>query len=361
MIITLVDDTDLSMLGKGQQARTYELYSMVARKAEIRLVTQEARYPERLAWVSELRVVGSLPGKGSAWVGSLSSLAVIAETAKGSDVIIAEHIYGVNRWAPLASRLSGLQFVYDSHGNEAEVCKSLACIASVTPFEKAMYKSADAIIAISDKVLEKAWRLYKVKTEKQLVLVPGLRGVSCRGKGRLRTSLSLWGVRESEVVAVMHGSLRYGPNMDALKALLTSSSGSRERHGVIFVVAGSSDMRPGWLSDSVLYVGFVNDVDDLLCSADVAVSLNVSGTGVHMKVIDYLSAGLVLVATPKSLEGIPAVALEGYPLALVSPGSDLGETVATLAERARGPFSGRAKLPTWDEQASKLLNFLSSV
>jgi glycosyltransferase involved in cell wall biosynthesis len=168
-------------------------------------------------------------------------------------------------------------------------------------------------------------------------------------------------VREGEIVAVMHGSLRYGPNMDALRTLLASGRRSRNRHGVIFVVAGSSDMRPGWLSDSVLYVGFVDDIDDLLCSADVAIALNVSGTGVHMKVIDYLSAGLPLVATPKSLEGIPAVALKGYPLVLASPDIDLGEAVATLAGKARGPFSGRAKFPTWDEQASRLLDFLSSV
>jgi hypothetical protein len=80
-----------------------------------------------------------------------------------------------------------------------------------------------------------------------------------------------------------------------------------------------------------------------------------------MKVIDYLSAGLPLVATPKSLEGILAAALKGYPLVLASQDIDLGEAVATLAKRMREPFSGRAKLPTWDEQTSRLLDFLLSV
>jgi hypothetical protein len=98
LIITLVDDIDLSSApGKGQQARTYELYSRVARKAEARLVTQEAGHPERLAWASELRVVRPLPGKASAWVGGLGSLAAITKAARSSDAIIAEHIYGINR------------------------------------------------------------------------------------------------------------------------------------------------------------------------------------------------------------------------------------------------------------------------
>jgi hypothetical protein len=150
--ITLVDDTDISRPGNGQKARVYELFSRVAQKVEIRLVTQEAKHPEKLTWVSELRVVKPLPGI-AAWVGRFSSLAEITKMTRGSDIIIAEHIYGINRWAPLASRLSGAPLVYDSHGNEVEVCRSLACAASVTPFEKAMYESADAVIAISERVL----------------------------------------------------------------------------------------------------------------------------------------------------------------------------------------------------------------
>mgnify|MGYP001770719675 CR=1 FL=1 len=88
----------------------------------------------------------------------------------------------------------------------------------------------------------------------------------------------------------------------------------------------------------------------------MAVSLNVSGTGVHMKVLDYLSAGLPLVATPKSLEGLPPEALRGYPLRLVRPpGDDVGRAVAELAELLRrGLFSGKTSLPMWGEQAEKL-------
>ena len=56
--------------------------------------------------------------------------------------------------------------------------------------------------------------------------------------------------------------------------------------------------------------------------ADVAVSLNVSGTGIHMKVLDYISAGLPLVVTPKSLEGLLPEALRGYLLRLVRLSGD---------------------------------------
>ena len=361
-IITLVDDTDLSVPGKGQQARTYELFSRVARRAEVRLVTQGARYRDRLSWASQVVVVGRLPERLAAWLGGRDALPRLLEAARGSDVVVAEHVYGVNRWAPPASRLLGLPLVYDSHGNEAEVCGDFKCRASVVPFERYMYRSADAVVAISEAVWREAARLYGAGGKRHLVLPPGLREVRCTSRD-LRGRLRAWGVSEGEVVAVTHGSLDYGPNAEALELLVSSTRGARRKYGAVFVVAGASRrLRPGWLSDSALYVGFAEDLDDLLCSADVAVSLNVSGTGVHMKVLDYLSAGLPLVATPKSLEGLPLEALRGYPLRLVRPPSDnVGKAVAEMAELRRGPFSGKAGLPTWDEQAERLVRFLSSL
>jgi glycosyltransferase involved in cell wall biosynthesis len=96
------------------------------------------------------------------------------------------------------------------------------------------------------------------------------------------------------LIGIAHGSLDYRPNLDSLNVLLSLSKESRKKYNVVFVVAGKSNIiKPGWLSDNVLYIGFVNDIDELLCSANIAISLNVSGTGIHMKVLYYLSAGLL--------------------------------------------------------------------
>ena len=357
----MVDNTDLSMPGKGQQARTYELYSRVARKAEIRLVTHGVRNRERLSWASQIATIVTPPERLAAWIGGPDALPKIIATAKGSDLIVVEHTYGVERWSPVAAKILGLPLIYDSHGNEAEVCKGLKCKASIIPFERSIYRSADAVVAISDAVWNEAARLYKIETKRHLILPPGAREIKCRGR-EFRDRLKYWGINIDEIIVVMHGSLEYGPNIEALKLLIETTKGARKRYNLVFVMAGASrSLRPGWLSDSVLYAGFVEDLEDFLCSADVAISLNISGSGVHMKVIDYLSAGLPLVATPKSLEGLPTEALRGYPLKLVRPPKeDITKAVVELAELRRGPFSGRANLPTWDEQAEKLLKFLQA-
>ena len=361
-IITLVDNTDLSVPGKGQQARTYELYSRVARKVEVRLVTHSVRNRERLDWASQVVTIVTPPERLAAWVGGPDALPKLITAARGSDLIVVEHTYGIERWSPIAARILGLPLVYDSHGNEAEVCKDLKCKASIIPFERNIYRSADAVVTISEAVWSEAARLYKIGTKKHLVLPPGRRDIKCRDR-KFRDRLKSWGFIRDEIVAVMHGSLDYGPNIEALRLLIETTKGAHRKHNLVFVIAGASrGLRPGWLSDSVLYVGFVEDLDDFLCSADVAIALNLSGSGVHMKVIDYISAGLPLVATLKSLEGLPIEALRGYPLKLVRPPKeDITKAVVELAELRRGPFSGRANLPTWDEQAENLLRFLSSL
>jgi thioredoxin reductase len=90
--ITLVDDTDLSIVGSGQQAYTYGLFSKVANYAEVVLITQSLREPSRLSWASEIKVVKCLPGRLGVNLCSHTSLPEIASLAKDSDAIIAEHI-----------------------------------------------------------------------------------------------------------------------------------------------------------------------------------------------------------------------------------------------------------------------------
>jgi len=84
-----------------------------------------------------------------------------------------------------------------------------------------------------------------------------------------------------------------------------------------------------------------------------------------MKVIDYLSAGLPLIATPKALEGLPLHALSEYPLLLIKFNNinniDLGALINEFLLQKRGPFSGQAKIPTYDVLARSFLNIIYNV
>lgn len=363
--ITLVDDTDLSIVGFGQQAYTYGLFSKVANYAEVVLITQSLREPSRLSWASEIKVVKCLPGRLGVNLCSHTSLPEIVSLAKDSDAIIAEHIYGINRWAPLASRFLHIPFVYHSHGNEIETLKTVKQKLFIFPFEKYMYKSSDFIIAISEITLINAIKTYKLSGKRYAVLPPGLREVHCTNNQAFRDKLRLWGVKDDELIVVMHGSMDYGPNADALNMLIKLSNNTRERYGIVFIIAGrSSKLRLGWVTKDILYIGFLRGIDELLCIADAAIAPIISGTGTHMKVIDYLSAGLPLITTPKALEGLPVQALTGYPLLLIKHAInniDLGKLIKKFLLQKRGPFSGQAKIPTYDDLARSFLNIIYDV
>jgi hypothetical protein len=316
--ITLVDDTDLSIVGTGQQAYTYGLFSKVANFAEVVLITESLRDPSRLSWASETRVVKCLPGKLGVHLCSHTFLSEIVSSAKDSDIIIAEHINGINRWVPLASRLLRIPFIYHSHGNEIETSNTVKQKLSIFSIEKYMYEFSNFIIAISEITIMNAIKTYKLREKRYAVLFPGLREVHCANNHAFRDKLRLWGIRNDELIVVMHGSMNYGPNADALNTLTKLTNNTREKYGVVFVIAGkSSKIRLSWVTKDILYMGFLRDIDESLCIADAAIAPVVSSTGVHMKVIDYLSAGLPLIATPKALEGLPLRALSEYPLLLM--------------------------------------------
>ena len=189
--ITLVDDTDLSIVGTGQQAYTYGLFSKVANFAEVVHITESLRDPSRLSWASGTKVVRCLPGKLGVHLCSHTSLSKIISSAKDSDVIIAERINGINRWAPLESRHLRITFIYQTHGNEIETSEIVNQKLYVFPIEKYIYKSSDFIIARSEITLINAIKTYKLRGKRYAVLPPGLRDVHCANNQAFRDKLRL--------------------------------------------------------------------------------------------------------------------------------------------------------------------------
>ena len=50
--------------------------------------------------------------------------------------------------------------------------------------------------------------------------------------------MRLWDVKDEELVLVMHGFMDYGPNADTLNMLTKLTNNTRERYGVVYVIAG---------------------------------------------------------------------------------------------------------------------------
>ena len=117
----------------------------------------------------------------------------------------------------------------------------------------------------------------------------------------LRSSLSL---PEDCLLIVFHGSWQHLPNREAIELLRSSvvPEVRKKFPNCYFVVAGGDV--PNFSDDGIRSLGFVADLPTMLAECDIAALPILSGSGVRMKLFDYLQAGLPCVSTRKGMEGL---------------------------------------------------------
>ena len=115
------------------------------------------------------------------------------------------------------------------------------------------------------------------------------------------------------LVLLWLGGFDWPPNHEGLKwfldrvwpTLSEGTSGSFEIH-----VVGANpppDLRAAADGKSIFIHGYVDDISELKGRADVLIAPLISGSGVRVKVVEGMAAGLPVVATAKGAEGLEAV------------------------------------------------------
>jgi glycosyltransferase involved in cell wall biosynthesis len=103
---------------------------------------------------------------------------------------------------------------------------------------------------------------------------------------------------------VFVGNLAYYPNREAVKLLSTKIAPlvKNKISNAEFLVVGK--IQPGLESDQLVFTGFVDSLPDLLTTSDVAVAPLFHGSGTRLKILEYFSCGLPVVATTVGAEGL---------------------------------------------------------
>jgi polysaccharide biosynthesis protein PslH len=96
----------------------------------------------------------------------------------------------------------------------------------------------------------------------------------------------------------------------------------------------------GWRKDGIEVVGFVDDLNDLYNQTAAMVAPVVGGSGVRMKLLETLSAGLPTVTTPDGALGLDV--LDGRELLIASDATGFAERVVRVLSDARLQKSLRA-------------------
>lgn len=112
--------------------------------------------------------------------------------------------------------------------------------------------------------------------------------------------------QNGKIRVVFHGSYDYSSNYDAFELILNYIAPEVERHNgnIQFLLAGVNV--PTYERGNVKSLGFVEDIQALLVSADMAIVPHTISGGIRTKIFDYMLAGLPIISTKGSIQNIEA-------------------------------------------------------
>ncbi|MFZ4552871.1 MAG: glycosyltransferase [Aquabacterium sp.] len=122
-------------------------------------------------------------------------------------------------------------------------------------------------------------------------------------KGRNQCEQPIQGFHRRTPSAVFVGSA-WGPNMDAAQYIATTLAPQLPQYQ--FCIAGKcGEHLSGTLPPNVAVLGYVADLDAELLKHRVALNPITSGSGINIKLLDYLATGTPVISTPFGARGLP--------------------------------------------------------
>ncbi len=111
---------------------------------------------------------------------------------------------------------------------------------------------------------------------------------------------------EKKVNIIFHGIYRHPANYEAFKLIddYIAPEVKKYNKDIQFLLAGTDV--PQFEKENIKSLGHVKDLSNLLEIADIAIVPILQGTGVRIKILDYMAAGLPIITTRKGIEGIEA-------------------------------------------------------
>lgn len=172
----------------------------------------------------------------------------------------------------------------------------------LTLLEQLACNKADQIVTISEVDKQRLIRLYNVHGDK-ITVIPYY-----MNSNELTEVLCVKGKTKSrDVVVVFHGScLDHPANYEAFKLLINYIAPETEKFNtnIRFLIAGTNV--PVFERRNIKSLGFVKDINKFLQEADIAIVPFLNGSGVKIKIFDYMAAGIPIITSKNGIEGIDA-------------------------------------------------------
>lgn len=248
----------------------------------------------------------------------------VFDAVEWAEVVVFSHPWV----APLVGDnfLRGKTVVYDSQNVESELRSQLLNLNN--PFEQSVLDEvvrseqlvgdrADIVLACSQEDIDGffdrfGWSKSKLKLVPNGVFSDVIRPPTHEEKSAARKAL---GFVHSDRVAFFIGS-NYAPNVEA--GLFIVEELAKEHPNCIFAIGGGvCSQLPEKLPKNLRRIGFLEEEDKVrwLHASDFAINPMFSGSGTNIKMFDFMSAGLPIIATHIGARGIVSKSTDGIYLA----------------------------------------------
>jgi glycosyltransferase involved in cell wall biosynthesis len=199
-----------------------------------------------------------------------------------------------------------MRIVIDAHNVEYLVQKfkrgDLAALFTLF-FEKLAFNFADKIFCVS----EKDKKIIKILTRKRIIVLP-----NCVDISMFKRAKQLHYLKKFKPLLVFHGLIAYKPNMEALEFLFFILPSLKKQFSKIHLLifgSGSENVKSDCISLGTISF---NKIPNVLKTCDIAVVPIFHGSGTRLKILEYMAAGVPIVATPKAVEGLNLIPFKHY-------------------------------------------------
>jgi len=225
-----------------------------------------------------------------------------------ADILVSSHPWV----ASCIKKKKGQIFVYDAHNCEYLLTKILTngkilgkqISKLVKKIEFEACQKSHAILVCSQQQKFEFIELYKVDKNKVYVIPNGAvikEDITEKEKQKAKNNLGLEGRKIIFFVGVY-----YKPNIEAVNFIIKELSCKLKE--CIFLIAGSVNraFKEKGIPSNIQFLGLVDEKKMDICfkATDIAINPIFSGSGVNIKLLDYLSYGLPVVTTAFGSRGV---------------------------------------------------------
>lgn len=230
--------------------------------------------------------------------------------SQNADIVICSH-----PWPSLAfTKKNGQFFIYDAHNCEyllmdqilqSHPLKKLV-LRQVRKIEEDACRKSDLILACSENEKKDLINLYRIDPDKIIVIYNGTnipeKEKNSEKRKAYRKNLSM--LLEERVVIFI--GAYYKPNIDAVKFIIDKIAPILTDFKFLIVGTVSDFFKEVQLPKNVIFLGKILDeeLDLALRTADIAINPMFDGSGINIKMLDYMAYGLPIVTTECGARGI---------------------------------------------------------